>query len=78
MNIAELAPVGSRLVSEPDFQALLSWAKGVATALGDQELKLEHLALGAHLAHKTAACAPPAHWARTSLPTIGISKPTSG
>jgi len=52
MNIAELAPVGSRLVSEPDFQALLSWAKGVATALGDQELKLEHLALGAHLAHK--------------------------
>jgi len=47
-----LAPVGSRLVSEPAFQALLSWAKGVATALGNQELSLEHFALGAHLAHK--------------------------
>lgn len=52
MSMDELAPVGSRLVSEPEFQALLSWAKGVATALGDQELNLEHFALGAHLAHK--------------------------
>jgi len=52
MNTAELPVIGARLKSEPVFGELIAWAKGVAKTLGQEELDLEHLALGAHLAHK--------------------------
>lgn len=57
MTMAEMPVIGARLKSEPVFLELVSWAKGVARALGHEELNLEHFALGAHLAHKNGKLA---------------------